>query len=98
MGPTKTPIGHCRVSREDWGEWIRINQDLAGADYETFSEQLRRFCDDVAERGERAVVVDVKPADFLAWCRKSGRNVDADARALYASVKIAEMEHGRVHE
>ena len=88
-------IVHCFVSRDDWSEWRRINPDIPpGRDYDAFLKDLRKFCDHVAVKGGRAVKINVNPSDFLAWCRSTGRDINANARADYAAIRFIELNNG----
>jgi hypothetical protein len=84
---------YCFVSRDDWPEWCRISADIpAHADYDTWLKNVREHQQGAAAKGLRAVQVDVKPADLLAWCRGHGLNVNARSRARYAAVRGAEID------
>jgi len=86
-------VVHCVVSRADWPEWVRINPDIPpGRNYDAFLEDLAQAYQGAIEDGGRAVKVDVKPAEFLAWCRKTGRNVKASSRAAYAAFRLIELQ------
>ncbi len=84
-------IAHCFVSRSDWPAWRKINSDIS-IDYDAFLERLKKFCEEVAKKGGRAVKVEVKPDVFLAWCRRTSRNIDATARGDYAATRLIELE------
>lgn len=67
---------------QDWSDWCAVGKFTGG-----HKEWLAR-----AEAGAKArerdgysvAKVVIEPAKFIEWCRVNGREIDGDARTLYA--------------
>jgi hypothetical protein len=87
-----TPTGICFVSRSNWPEYCRISTDIpVGSDYDTFLHAVEKFCDDMAAKGGRAIKIEVKPADLLAWCQARRLQVNPSSRSHYAATRLIEL-------
>ena len=89
-------VGLCFISREDWPEYCRVCADTPiGSDYDAWLKNVQQLCNGMAANGSRAVKIDVKPADLLAWCKARGLEVNSSSRANYAAARLAEIYHKR---
>ena len=94
--PTEIEIAYCLVSRDDWPEWHRINTDVPpDADYDTWLKNVEEYRNSLIAQGIRPVQIDVQPAEFIAWCRETGRNIDSSARSTYAATRLIEINKDR---
>ena len=93
MSAMKQEMAFCGCSRDDWPEWVKINTDLPpDATYDNWVSNIKQFRERIAAQGGIAVQIDVKPAEFLAWCQANGRDVNSSARANYAAFRFAQLK------
>jgi hypothetical protein len=89
-------IAYCFISRSDWAVWCQVNPDIPDdANYETWLKNVEDFCGGILADGGRPIQIDVKPAEFLAWCNRAGRDVNSSARAGYAAARLNEINKNR---
>jgi hypothetical protein len=87
------PIPFLCCAREDYEEWCGISTDLPpDASYDQWLENIKQFRERVASQGGRAIQIDVKPAELLAWCKEMSRDDNASARAAYAATRFAQLD------
>ena len=76
------------VGREDYPELLSICDDPNDLpqNYDLFLKRIDEMDLALKESGMALVKVNIKPNEFLEWCRKKNLRVDGRARAEYAAL------------
>lgn len=85
------PIVHWVVSREDYPELRRICPDIV-VEYDELMARIDEFLGGVHDKGGVAAKVIIKPLEFEAWCKATGRPCDNKARSNFAVMKFTEKQ------
>lgn len=70
---------------EDYPRFREIFDDVDDT-YEEWLARMERRIPDFINQGANIERVLVDPDKIVAWCRETGRAVDAQARALYPAI------------
>lgn len=86
-------VGFAWYRREEWEEWLKEVPDLERWEscFEDWKQGAKRTIRDLRRRGLTVRKVEVRIAEFRAWCRVQNRAMDSKARAEYASVFLARV-------
>lgn len=84
-------VGFAWYRREEWEQWLKEVPDLDRWEscFEEWKRGASRTLRDLRRTGANVRKVEVRTAEFRAWCRVQNRAMDSQARAEYASVLVA---------
>lgn len=64
--------------------------------YAEWEALAKRTEDELRRKGDLTVRAYIRPAEFAAWCRANGQDVDSHGRMAFANW-AAFQEHGKTH-
>lgn len=79
----KVYVAVAWLRREDWPRWQAIDSDLPA--YDQWLNKIETAIKEVKKNGQIAEKIIINPDDFVAWCRTNNRQIERNARALFAS-------------
>ena len=80
-------VGIAWYHADDYPEIRKVMIDAAKlpATFERWSEAAQKLEQAYQSAGQRVVRAFIRPAEFVAWCRANGLNVDANARQRWGA-------------
>ena len=80
-------IAHAFVTRDDFADWLSANLYLAAdTNYDYWLKQMEQAAKELASNGGQLIKINVKPAEFAAWCRSKGKKASPRTCSEYAAL------------
>jgi hypothetical protein len=81
-------------NRQDWSrlQQLFVERDCMPPHYDIWKQRALRAERRYLKKGYEVVRVTVTPQDLQAWCSRSGRAIDLNARHEFAWEKMAEVQ------
>lgn len=85
-------VGITWYTPETFAHMKSVAADADGLDdtYEDWRKNVKRFVRFMEKDGRQVIKVPIDIDEWVAWCRKTGRDLDGEARSEFVAEKLAE--------
>lgn len=91
---TPEAIGILWPREEDYPRFVVVCDDEVHPTYDAFVKAVGPSIAAIERSGTPLVKVEFDPDELARWCHANSRQVDSQARASYATLLLAERQHG----